>query len=107
MRGEIVAVVSSGMHGKFRHALVVQADLFDVHPSVLVLPITSELRDKPLFRVPISPDGTNGLEKPSEIMVDKATAIPRDKIGAIIGVANYATMQEVSRSLALFLGIAS
>ncbi len=107
MRGEIVAVVLPGRYGKPRPALVVQADLFDVHPSVSVLPITSELRNTPLFRVPITPDAANGLQKPSEIMVDKVTTIPREKIGPIIGVADYATMQAVNRCLALFSGIAS
>jgi mRNA interferase MazF len=107
LRGEIIAVVLPGAYGKPRPALVVQADLFDAHPSVSVLPITSELRDKPLFRVPITPDAANGLQKPSEIMVDKVTTIPREKMGSPIGVVNYTTMQEVSRCLALFLGIAS
>lgn len=106
VRGEIVTVVMPGAYGKPRPALVVQSDLFDAHPSVSVLPITSELRDAPLFRVRIIPNEDNGLQKISEIMVDKATTIPREKIGGVIGAADYATMQEVNRCLALFLGIA-
>jgi mRNA interferase MazF len=106
VRGEIVTVVLPGAYGKPRPALVVQSDLFEAHPSVSVLPITSELRDTPLFRVRITPDADNGLQNISEIMVDKATTIPREKIGVLIGVADYATMQEVNRCLAVFLGIA-
>lgn len=106
MRGDIVAVVLPGTYGKPRPALIVQSDLFDAHPSVSVLPITSELRETPLFRVPISPTAGNGLHKPSEIMVDKTTTIPREKIGDVIGRADYALMQEIDRCLALFLGVA-
>lgn len=106
MRGEIITVVLPGAYEKPRPALVVQSDLFDAHPSVSVLPITSTLRATPLFRLPVSPSAENGLQKPSEIMVDKATTIPREKIGGVIGQADYALMQEVDRCLALFLGIA-
>jgi len=105
MRGEIVAVVLPGAYGKPRPALIVQSDLFDAHPSVSVLSITSELRDTPLFRISISPTAENGLQKTSQIMLDKTTTIPREKIGGVIGKAGDAIMQEVDRCLALFLGI--
>lgn len=106
MRGQIVTVVLPGAYGKPRPALVVQSDLFEDHPSVSVLPITSELRELPLFRVPITPNEDNGLRKVSEIMVDKITTIPQEKIGNTIGAASYEVMQAVDRCLALFLGIA-
>ena len=42
-RGDLVTVAASGDYGKPRPALVVQADVYAEHPSVTVLPLTSEL----------------------------------------------------------------
>ena len=104
-RGDLVTVALQGPYGIPRPALVVQSDLFDEHPSVTVLPITSELRDAPLFRVPIKPSEANGLQKPSEVMVDKAQSVPREKIGDTFGHVSAEDMLAVSRSLAVFLGV--
>ncbi|MGH8611906.1 MAG: type II toxin-antitoxin system PemK/MazF family toxin [Gammaproteobacteria bacterium] len=44
-RGDLVTVAMQGDFGKPRPALVIQSDLFnDTHPSVTVLPLTSEIR---------------------------------------------------------------
>lgn len=105
-RGDIVLIALPGAYGKPRPALVIQSDLFDDHPSVTVLPITSDLREAPLFRIGLEPTPENGLRLPSEIMVDKTHTVPRDKIGAPIGRASDADMLRVTRALALFLGFA-
>lgn len=104
-RGDLVTIALQGQYGKPRPALVVQSDLFDEHPSVTILPITSELRDAPLFRVLIKPSEANGLQKPSEVMVDKAQSVPREKIGDTFGHVSAEDMLAVSRSLAVFLGV--
>ena len=104
-RGDLVTIALQGPYEKPRPALVVQSDLFDEHPSVTVLPITSELRDAPLFRVSIKPSEENGLQKPSEVMVDKAQSVPREKIGDTFGHVSAEDMLAVSRSLAVFLGV--
>ena len=104
-RGDLVTIALQGQYGKPRPALVVQSDLFDEHPSVTILPITSELRDAPLFRVPIKPSEANGLQQPSEVMVDKAQSVPRGKIGDTFGHVSAEDMLAVSRSLAVFLGV--
>lgn len=72
-------------YGKPRPALVIQSDLFDQHPSVTVLPVTGELQDAPLFRFRVEPDAFNGLQKTSDILVDKAQAIPRARAGEVFG----------------------
>lgn len=105
-RGDVVTIALQGDYGKPRPALVVQSDLFDAHPSVTVLPITSELRDTPLFRVEVEPNDTNGLRKRSQIMVDKTQTIARDKVGKTVGRIDDQTMIAVNRLLALFLGFA-
>ena len=53
-RGDLVTIAPSGDYGKPRPALVIQSDLFTAHPSVTILPVTSELRDAPLSRVNLS-----------------------------------------------------
>lgn len=105
-RGDLVAVALPGAHGKPRPALVIQSDLFDEHPSVTILPVTGELRDTPLFRIAVAPSTANGLRKPSQVMVDKAQTVPRDKLSDAIGRLEDDTLLSVTRALAVFLGIA-
>lgn len=107
-RGDLVVVAPPGEFGKPRPALVLQSDLFlTTHPSVTVLPVTSEIRDAPLFRITVEPSPTNGLRKVSQIMVDKAMTFRRNKIGAPIGRLDDDLQVRVNRALIVWLGIAS
>ena len=101
-----MTVALPGAYGKPRPALVVQSDLFDEHPSVTILPVTGELRPTPLFRVDVAPSAANGLRKPSQVMVDKAQSVPREKLGEPFGRLEDDELLAVTRALALFLGIA-
>jgi mRNA interferase MazF len=105
-RGDIVTIVLPGAYGKPRPALVVQSDLFDSLASVTVLPVTSELRAAPLLRISIEPNTDNGLRKNSQVMIDKAQTVPRDKVGTTIGRLHEDTLVAVDRALAVFFGIA-
>lgn len=105
-RGDLVTIALPGAYGKPRPALVIQSDLFDEHPSLTILPLTSELRAAPLLRIEIAPDPGNGLHLPSQVMVDKAHTVPREKVGTPIGRLDEATMLAVTRALAVFLGVA-
>jgi mRNA interferase MazF len=104
-RGDLITVAMQGDYGKLRPALVIQSDYFDTHPSITVLPVTSELRDTPLFRITVEPSEANGLQKTSQVMVDKTMTIPRSKVGATFGTLDKDTLVEIERSLAVFLGI--
>jgi mRNA interferase MazF len=106
MRGDLVTVAVQGGFGKPRPALVIQADLFNEHGSVTVLPVTSSLVEAPLLRVMANPSPGNGLQQPSQIMVDKAVTVRRDKLGRAFGCIEAETLLEVERCLAVFLGIA-
>ena len=105
-RGDLVTVALQGDLGKPRPALVIQSDLFNAHPSITILPVTSELRDAPLFRIPVVPNERNGLNKPSQVMVDKPQSVARQKIGTPLGRLDDETMLAVNRALAVFLGFA-
>ncbi len=101
-----MTVALPGDQGKLRPALVVQSDHFGELGSVTVLPITGTLIDAPLLRVPVDPNGQNGLAKRSQIMVDKPQTPPRGRLGPVIGHLDDATMVTVNRVLAVFLGLA-
>lgn len=101
-----MTIAMQGDFGKPRPALVIQADQFDQHSSVTVLPVTSTLIAAPLLRITVEPSTQNGLQKPSQVMVDKAMTIKRDKLGQGFGCIEADTLIEVERCLAVFLGIA-
>ena len=106
MRGELVTIAMQGDFGKPRPALVIQANQFSEHASVTVLPVTSTLVAAPLLRVTVQPNAENSLQKPSQVMVDKAMTVKRDKVGSVFGYIDADAMVEVERCLAVFLGIA-
>jgi len=106
MRGDLVTIAMPGDVGKPRPALVIQADQFGEHATVTVLPATSTLIAAPLFRITVQPNAENGLQKPSQVMVDKAMTVKRDKVGQAFGRIDGDTMVEIERCLAVFVGIA-
>lgn len=105
-RGDVVTVAAPGDFGKPRPALVVQSDLFDELPSVTLCLVTSTLRDAPIFRITVDPSPANGLQRVSQIQVDKIMTVARERIGGAIGRLDDATLLKVDRSLAVFVGIA-
>lgn len=105
-RGDLVTIALQGDYGKPRPALVIQTDLFAAVRSRTVLPMTSAPQDAPLLRVRVEPTPENGLRVTSWVMIDKPATLPADKIGASFGRLDDAAMVSVSRSLALFLGLA-
>ena len=68
--------------------------------------VDSDPTEIPLLRVPLDPNDSNGLDVPSSIMLDKATTMPRSKVGERIGKVSDADMVALSRGLVVFLGIA-
>lgn len=105
-RGDVVIATFSGDYGKPRPAVVVQTDLANpTHGSFVLCPITSHLEDAPLFRLPVTPSSENRLEKSCQIMVDKITAIRKDRVRQVIGRLDDDTMIRVNRSLAFWLGL--
>ena len=103
-RGDLVTIAIGGDYGKPRPALVVQDDAFVELPSVTVLRLTSELNDAPLIRVTVEPTPENGLRAVSQVMIDKAVTVSRERIGGVIGRLDVAGLQAVSQALLDFLG---
>ncbi|HQS02349.1 MAG: growth inhibitor PemK [Halothiobacillus sp. 24-54-40] len=104
-RGDLLGIVLQGDFGKPRPALIIQSDQFDTLGTLTVLLLTSTLIDAPLLRVTLTPNAQNGLQKVSQVMIDKAMTIRRDKLGTVFGTLGSEHLLQINRSLAVFLGI--
>lgn len=104
-RGDLVLVAIPGDYGKSRPALIVQSDLFAEHPSVTICLLTSHIQPAPLFRYAVDPSSENGLAIPSQVQIDKAMTLPRTKLGQVVGRLTERQMQEITRLIALWMGI--
>lgn len=105
-RGDIVSVVVPGAYGKPRPALVIQSVLFAEHPSQTICLLTTHQRETPLFRYAIEPAPLNGLQEVSHVQIDKIMTVPSERIGSVIGRLTDTQMLEITRLLALWVGIA-
>jgi mRNA interferase MazF len=103
-QGDIIAVSLPGHYGKPRPAVVIQSDTFEHLNSVTVLPLTSHVLSLERCRVVVHPSEQNGLQKVSQIMVEKASTVPRYKASQSIGRLSLEDMTAVNRALAVFLG---
>lgn len=105
-RGDLILVATPGDYGKPRPALIIQTDLFSEHPSVTICLLTSHLQQTPLFRLTVEPSADNGLVSPSQVQIDKIMTVPRQKVAQVIGRLTKKEMSEITRLLALWVGIA-
>ncbi|WGZ33735.1 type II toxin-antitoxin system PemK/MazF family toxin [Xylella fastidiosa] len=103
-RGDLVTVSLQGDYGKPRPALIVQSDLLTELDSVALCPVTSDLRNA-IFRVTVEPTAANGLRTLSQVMVDKISTLPRNKISEPFGRLNDEKMKAIERALLLIIGI--
>jgi len=104
-RGDLVTIAVSGDYAKPRPALVIQANAFDVLPSVTVLRLSSDIIPAHLTRLTVEPTPENGLRLKSQVMIDKAVSVPRGKIGKTFGQLDAGTMKAVSRALVAFFDL--
>jgi len=79
-RGEIRTVAGGPEYaGKPRAAVILEDDRFDATGSITVCGITTSAVGSPLFRVPLEPSETNGLELPCRLMADRITTVRRSE----------------------------
>src|SRR5947207_14164865 len=100
-RGDVVTVALPGDYGKPRPALLIQSDLFDEHPSLTGLPITSQLGDAPLLRIAIAPEA--GLDRASQIQIDNARPPRSSRCGPVMARAAGAGLGAGTRERAVLL----
>ena len=105
-RGEVWTVAGGAAYaGKPRPAVIVQDDRFDVNDSIVVCPFTTDPTAAPIFRLPLQPSTRNGLKAPCRMMVDKVTAVPRSRLGKLIGSLASEDMKTLNRAIFVFLGL--
>lgn len=66
-------------------------------------PLTSTLIEAPLVRLSVQPTPSNGLRKPSQLMIDKLFTVPMAAIGEVIGVLEPAAMADLDLALRSWL----
>jgi mRNA interferase MazF len=105
-RGEIWTVADGAAYaGKPRPAVIVQNDRFDANDSVIVCPLTTDPTSAPIFRPRVDPSAVNGLQIPCRLMVDKLTAVPRIRLGKLVGSLAREEVKALNRAMFVFLGL--
>jgi len=106
-RGDIVLASGRGDFAtKPRPALVVQSDVYnDAHGSVSLCPITSVLIGPSFFRLAIEPTDRNGLDRSSEIQIDKIQSVRRTGITDVTGSIELELQDRVDEALRRWLDL--
>lgn len=103
----MVVAAKGAYTGMPRPALVVQSDLFNpTHSSVSICPITSDCVDAPLFRITLPPGDRTGLQRVSQVMVDKIVSVPRASVTETIGRCEETELTIVAGALRTWLDLA-
>lgn len=105
-RGDVVLAAAAGDYGKPRPWLVIQADHYNDSErpgSVLVCPFTTHPETAP-YRIPLDlPAGD--AHRRSWVMVDKLTAIRRERLGAKVASASPEQLDAVGCAMIDLLGL--
>lgn len=106
-RGDICVAATRGAHtGKPRPVVIVQDDRFDATVSLTVCPLSTQQVEAPLIRIDVEPTASTGIERPSQIMVDKVSTMPRVNVRDRLGRLSDADLVRLDRALVVFLGLA-
>jgi len=105
-RGEIwTAAGGKDYAGKPRPVVIIQDNRFDATNSITICVFTSDKTEAPLFRLPVAPNAKNGLRVASQLMVDKITTIPKQRLGRRVGRLDDADLVQLNRAILIFLGL--
>ena len=74
--------------------------------SVLLVLMTGALEDAPIYRLQIEPASGNALERASQIMIEKILAMPKHKVGEVIGRLSFEELVALNGMLSAVLGLA-
>ena len=91
--------------GKVRPVVIIQSNILNKleHVSTIVCPISSQIKDISLLRIPVEPSKVNGLNKPSSILTDQIKAVDLSRLLEKVGVLEENYRSDVQQTLALIL----
>ena len=105
-RGEIWTVAGGPDYGgKPGPVAIVQDDRFEDLLSLTFCPFTTNPTPAPLFRLPVAPSQSNGLNERSSLMVDRITTVARAKIGKRVGRLDDEDLVRLNRAIVVFFGL--
>jgi mRNA interferase MazF len=106
-QGQALAPARGPHTGKPRPIVILQEDRFDATASITICPFTANPVEAPLIELPINPSDENGLDQPSQLMIDKVTAMPKSSLGERLGSLRDDELVALNRALIVFLGLVS
>lgn len=93
-------------YGKVRPAVIVQSDKYNQEPpSFTVCLLTGEIAPDSAIRVTVNPSKANGLDKSSQVMIDKVMSLPADRIKNRIGSLTDRQMRLVDDAMRDWLNL--
>jgi mRNA interferase MazF len=99
-RGDIVMVAGGAYTSKPRPVLIIQKSKAYTGDSLVVIPFTSVKKDSIVYRVPVMPTKSNGLDRNCYLEIDNVSAIKASSIGKQVGKLEGTTLNKVTNSLA-------
>ena len=92
--------------GKIRPVLIIQSDFLNgLHPSTIICPITTNIKEGvTILRVNITL-GTAGLEEDSAIMIDQIRAIDNKRFIQKIGQLPHYLIEKVEENIKVILDL--
>ncbi len=105
MRGHLVLASGPGEYkNKPRPFVIVQSDAFnDAHESFSLCPVTSVISGNHLFRVAVTADAGTGLDRDSEVQVDKVQSLRRERIIRVTGTVPATILTRIDDALRRWL----
>jgi DNA modification methylase len=100
-RGDVVLV---GEGDDEVMAVIVQNDLVPTRDVVLVCPLTTDLVDAPLLRVPIVPSSQLPIAVPVAACVERLKAVPRADIRGVVGPVAPGELRALQRAVVTLVG---
>ncbi len=106
MRGAVVTASIGSPSGKPRSFLVLRSDHFAEHSLVTMVAFTSMLTEAPTLRVTVQPSPDNGLQLPSQAMIDHVQSVRVQRIEREIGHLTDPDLTAITRAISVYLGLA-
>lgn len=85
--------------GKTRPVVILQTDLLTItHPTVIILPITSQVKKKATILRVYLDQKINGLRSPSDILIDQVRAIDKKRLQRKLGTLTEQQKEKVLKN---------